>query len=75
MILNFWWTLNPPVNVRVFYRCGAFENDVLIQTSCMSRLASKAAFDRCTKREQEFVVWRDPVFAHFQEPSNVTARD
>lgn len=60
MIKNLLWCLFVPVNVKVFYRAGQLE----IRSYAGFTIAQKA-FDLCTKREQEFIIWRDPVFKEF----------
>lgn len=64
MIRNLWWCLFQPVNVRVFYRAGCFDSENNRPTGWS---VSQVAFDRCSKREQEFIIWRDPIFKEFQK--------
>lgn len=60
-MINLWWCLFPPTNVRVFYRCGSFDN-----RDKFGLALAAAAFKRCSEREQRFIVWRDPVFGVFR---------
>lgn len=60
-LLFYWWIMFIPVNVKVFYRAGCFDKD----TFAGIWPASQTAFDRCSPLEQEFILWRDPVFKQY----------
>lgn len=56
-----WWCCFPPSDVTVFYLSGSFRMRTIVGTKMAMELA-KLNFLRCSKEEQDFIVWRDPIF-------------
>ncbi len=65
MIRNWFWSVFVPYKVKRFYYAGGIENDYLRAGTPIGRGRSQSMFNLCTKREQAFIVWRDPIFKEY----------
>lgn len=52
MILNFWWSIFPSMNIRVYYRMVTFTATI---PAYARAVFLKTAFEKCTPREQQFL--------------------
>lgn len=61
MLKKIWWCLFPPGNVCAFYLAGSMRMRMLVGTEMAFKMA-KNNFKSCSKEEQDFILWRDPIF-------------